>query len=849
MSNSKSFNSNVKKAAQSNLYLKRQRLHKLLESAVNYPMVAVYAGSGYGKTRAVYSFSQEFTAYTTWIQLSEHDNDAARFWEKYVHMISRNWPGIGKLLEEIGFPESDEAFSKYLIARGEMFSDGKKLLVVYDDFHLLHNPVILSFFERAVINLPQNGTAITISRTVPKINVNNMMMQESIFTISEDELCFTEDEVAEYFSQLALTATRQDIREILNDTRGWAFAVYLIGSSLSKNVRNTQYARAALKENIFKLIESEISRIKDKPVWQFLLRISLIDHFSADLVELLANDNNLIKQLDMLSAYIRFDHHLGIYVIHDLFIDYLRQFHCMIPDAEKTAIYNSAGSWCENNKYPAYALVYYEKARNYDAIIDIVRMFDLDVSQDIARCAMEIFDRIPDYAALQNPSFPVMDIKIKIILRLLGEASASAEHYAKVYKERAESLENNRALAGIYSAWAALRLMMSSDTNTYDFDVYFEQMRKYYEMALCETAGMIPNRLVGSYVLKVGTGHAEAPIEYIEALKRSMPHCVYALKGSMYGIDDLANGELYFLRRNLNSAEQYLSQALEKARAVGHHDIQSRALLYLMFVAFSRGKIDEATRFLVQSEALLEESEFAARYEVIDITRAFFNLTLNQPEQISQWLKSDFTGRAHPAFIDSFANQAKALYRYQTGQYNTLLAFVENERERQTLLLGKIELSILEALSLYKLGRKPEAFAALTAAYVLAEPNDIIMLFTRHAKDMRTLSHAAISDAARTIPKAWLESINRISSSFSKRLTYMISMREAENDDERKAGLTDREIKVLHDLSQGLSRTEIAASQNISVNTVKVVIQSIYSKLCVSGLHSAIRIATLRKLI
>ena len=845
----KSFKSNVEKSiTQSSVFMKRTRLDNMLEQAVSFPMVAVYAGAGYGKTRTVYSFLKEQSAYITWMQLSDSDNDIDCFWKKYTDMISLTWPETASRFAKIGFPYSDEDFPRFVEIRSEVFSPHGKTIVVYDDFHLLRNPAVLHFFERDINSLPSHGTVITISRTIPKINVNSMMMSERIFTIRENDLCFTEDEVAEYFKQLKLPVTRQEVRDIYDDTHGWAFAVNLIGRSLSSNKKYDRYALAALKENVYKLIEPEISHVRNKPVWGFLLRISLIDHFTADIINNLASEDVHVSALDKLNAYIRYDHHLGIYIIHKLLIDYLRQYHDEIPDCEKCSTYNKAGIWCENNKYPAEALTYYEKAGNYDSIIRTIGQFDLQVPQDTAACAMEILDRMPE-AATQSPLFPAIVIKTKMSLGLLREASESARKYADMYREYPESDDKNLRLAAIYGAWAVLRLIMSPYTNEYDFDVYFKTMREYYDKARNKVPVVVSYNSVGPYALMVGTNRAGAPEEFADALRRAIPHSVHAFKGNMHGYDDLVRGELFLCRRNLNDAEQSLSLALNKARSAGQYDIQSRALQYLMYLAFARGKIDMVNKLFKQVEELLEHSSYAARYEAYDIVCGFYYLTLGQPEQVPERVKSDFEKYAHPSFMENYTNRVRALYRYQTGQYNTLLAYLESERGKQTLLLAKIELSVIEALTLYKLGRKNEAMAAFSEAYALAEPNKIIVLFTRYSKDMRTLTVAALKDAKCTIPKDWLESINRTSSAYAKRLAYMISEINKASSYESTVSLTDRELKVLQDLFQGLSRREIAVSQNISINTVKMVINSIYNKLCVSSMHSAIRVAIKQNLI
>ena len=841
------FNSNTNHFNQSSAYLERPRLRKLLEHAMKYPLVTVYAGSGYGKTRAMYSFLQEYDAYTFWVQLSERDNVGTRLWESYAHTVSMSWPEVGARLLEIGFPEKDEAFTKFETMMRKATAAHKKHVVVYDDFHLLHNPAVLRFFERAVDGLPRNATVVLISRTIPEINITGMMMHERVFTISEEALCFTEDEIAEYFRQLRLRVTRQDLRNICDDTQGWAFAVNLIGRSLHKEQKYERYALEAMKANIFRLIEAEISQFVSKPLWRFLLRISLIDNLTASFIRTLSDDDALIRDMQLLNAYIRYDYSLGAYLIHHLFLDYLRQNQYVLTDEEKRETYQKAGVWCENNNYHADALAYYEKSGDYDAIMRIVYSLNVQVPQNTARYALEIFDRIPEDA--RNPLFPAMNLKLKMSIGLMEETSALAERYVREYEARPESPDRNRAIAEIYGVWATLRMIMCPYIDTYDFDRYFEKQRVYYDKSPYEAFGPATNQPVGAYALLLGSNRAGAPEEYIGALSRAIPHSSHVMKGNLYGLDDLARGEICFYRRKLNDAEQYLKQALDKARSKRQYDIQSRAQLYLMLTSLSSGNFSAANDMLQSIKELIDEKEYTIRYETYDIALGHYYLVLGQPEQIPDWLKADFSPYAHPAFLENFANRVKAQYRYTTQRYSELLAFLENARDSETVLFGRIVFKVLEALSLYHLKKKEKAISVLSEAYSLAEPNNIIIPFTQYSKDMRTLTSAAMKDGKCTIPKAWLVNINRRASAFARRRTHMVSEYMAANCIKASISLTERETVVLNDLSHGLSRTEIAASQNISVNTVKMVINIIYNKLGVTGLPDAIRVAVGLKMI
>ena len=847
------FISNTNSFYQSSDYLKRLRLQSLLESAVNFPLVAVYAGAGYGKTHAVYSFlkdyAKDYAAHITWIQFSERDNVVMRFWESHTRMVGLTWPETGDRLLKIGFPDTEEKFLKFEAIRSEVTIPPRKYILVYDDFHLLHNPSIFHFVQRALNNMPPNTTIILISRTVPEINMTGMILRERVFTIYEDTLRFTEDEIAEYFKQLALTVTSRDIHNIYDDTQGWAFAVNLIGRSLRRDNRYERCALEAMKANIFKLIESEVFLRISEPLRRFLLRVSLIDHLAADLIKALAADEELIEEMKRLHAYIRYDSFLNAYVIHHLFLGFLRQNQHLLTDEEKRETYQKAGIWCEKNGYQSDSLSYYEKSGDWNAIIQIVYSFDWQVPHAMARYILEIFNRIPEKAASSHPLFPPMILKLKISLGMLEEASALAEQYAKEYEARPESPEKNRTLLGIYHAWALLRLIMCPYTNIYDFDDYFRKMDKYSKKSSFIEHSFLANQSIGAWAVIIGESRADAADEYIEAVSRSIPYVSCALNGNMFGFDDLARGELSYFRREINDAEKFLKQALSKARSRNQYDIQHRALFYLMHIAFIHGDLAAANTALESTKELLDEKDYIVRYMTYDITCGFYNLTLGQPDQVPCWLKTDYSLCAHPALLENFTNRVRAQYHYQTRQYSILLAFIEEELKRQVTLFGRIELNVLAALSLYQLKQKDKAIAALYEAYTLAEPNNIIMPFIHHRKDMRTLTSAVMRGTNCPIPKPWLEDTNRKASALAKKQARMLSEYKAENNLKGETSLTKRETEILKELSQGLSRTEIAVSQNISANTVKMVLNIIYDKLQANNLVDAVRIAVERKII
>ena len=800
MIKSKYVNNEIDHNLQCEDFLERPRLYSLFKDAINYPLIIVCAGSGYGKTYAVHSFLKEYDTqtsgaqriesaslktetrtYASWVRISERDNNPALFWESYSNQVSSLWPEFGARLKKIGFPKTDEAFSKYSAIKLEAGSLPGIHIRVFDDFHLLRNTDILRFFERSVSVTPPNFKLIIISRTMPVINLIGVMKSENVFTIQEDALCFTEEEIVKYFKQIHLSVMSVDLKNIYDDTQGWAFAVSLIARSLAKKQKYERYALDAMKKNIFRFIEAVVPQTISEQLWRFLLCISLIDHLAAGLIKLLAKDNcnsvsgdELIGEMELLSAYIRYDFITDSYVINHLFLDYLRKKSDQIlTDDERKRTYQTAGMWCEENSCHIDALSYYEKSTDYDAVIRKVTLLNLQMPQDMAEYALEIFNRIPNDVKERNPLFPSMLLKLKINLGQFDEAQIIAEKYAADYEARLDTPERNRALSGIYAFYGLLRMRMSAYTDVYDFDIFYKKLNDCYSKNPFKIIGSYKSLTAGAWASNVGTDRIGAMEEYTAAVSRMISFLSPPLIGFYDGFDDLLRGELCFYRRQFNDAEQYLKQSITKTIKHDQYVTQNKALVYLMHIYFSGGDLAKAAISLKEMEAAS-----AAHIEAIslyDIACGFYHLALDQPEKIPEWLKGDFSPFAHSSFPENYANRIRARYHYKTQKYSALLAFIDDAEKHPLILFGKIELKVLKAMSLYQLKKRKEAIAVLTEAYNLAESNKLITLFTEYAKDMRTLTTAAHKEKNCAIPKKWLEEINRISSIYAKRKSKMVS--------------------------------------------------------------------------
>jgi LuxR family maltose regulon positive regulatory protein len=378
-------------------HFQRPRLNQLFYEAVRYPLVVVCAGAGYGKTSAIHDFLEEYQADTYWIPLSERDNIIPSFWEKITHTWAKYNPQLAGKMVKLGFPDTREKISRYQ-ALVHDYVEKKNRIIVYDDYHCIEEPQVNRFLEEYVFSyLPPGTSLFIVSRAPPRrINIANLTTRAQMFNIGEADLRFTSVELAQYFRQVEISVNADSLREIMQDTEGWAFAINLISRSYKKAPGYGGYVRSAMRTNIFRLMETEIWDEISERLQNFLVRLSLIDHLSVDLIAQLAEkETGLIDDLEKQSAYVRRDNYINAYLIHPLFLEFLRQKQESIPEEQKRETYTITAAWCCRNGFRIDALSYYEKIGDYQSIVNMLFEFPSEVPEDIAQFAASIFDNAP----------------------------------------------------------------------------------------------------------------------------------------------------------------------------------------------------------------------------------------------------------------------------------------------------------------------------------------------------------------------------------------------------------------------------------------------------------------------
>jgi LuxR family maltose regulon positive regulatory protein len=290
-------------------------------------------------------------------------------------------------------------------------------------------------------------------------------------------------------------------------------------------------------------------------------------------------------------------------------------------------------------------------------------------------------------------------------------------------------------------------------------------------------------------------------------------------------------------------------QALFKAQEKNQHEIVGRAIFYLMRINISNGAADKIEELFERGKALLNEQLYMNRSLYYDIQTGWFYSHIGQTGQIAPWLKNDFDENDLNSIASGLDTLVRAKYYYARGDYAKAMNVLRKDTGKYSLggfLLGKIERRILEAICLYAMEDVAEAELALEDAYSLALPNGFDMPFIECGKNIQPLYAAALKNRRCSLPREWLTRMLRGSSAYAKKLYVVAEKFRDPRHEDRKAPevfLSRRELAVLAGLSRGLTRQELAEDRNISINTIKGLIKSVYNKLGAINSADAVRIA------
>ena len=836
-------------------YLPRPRIDGILDRAARCKLVYVLAGAGYGKTRAVRHYiEQQQDAIIRWVQLTESDNVGSRYWENLVYNISFDNPDLAVKLREFGFPETLARFKQFagIIKCAEHRSH--KTFLVLDDFHLIHSKQALAFAERCA-HLPVPGACvIIISRKEPEINTVSLFAKGSASIVTEDELRFTDDEIAAFLGQCEIPFSVRDLPRLAGATGGWALAIQLLSLVLKRMPGNLELALNTMKQNIFKLLETEAFSDFPVSVQKILVKLALISDLPLAPPHVISDDTSFMENTPQLSSFIWFDSLIGDYRVHPLYLEFLQSKYPLLSEEERQDAYRQAAQWCSENNFTMDAMRYFAKSHQYERMLGILLSYPFKLPYDTCEYFLNILEAL-DTNNEERANFSILLLKnffIPILLLGMGKYEAARERSIGVIREWEHS-DTPFALNLLYASYSNLAyidMYTCTVTHQYDAPDFLEKSVAYFKLSSVpptKVGGAFAVADIRSFACLVGEGAGLDEFDqFLEAARRTAFYVAETFHDMYYGYEDLVACEIAFYKNQLDEAKKHAHQTILKTREKNQYSIEAVAAYYLLRISIHEADYPLAKEMLKQLRGQLDNPDFWNRQLLYDLFLGIFYSQIGLPKMTSSWLIMDDKEvnsevRLPTRELIVTVKNYIALKKY--GRALTALCNSYPREPQERFLFGELILSLLTAVARIKTGDIPGAMEDFKRAYSLSCDGVFEMPFIELGKNLHPLVLATSKQSDCDIPAEWLKTMSRRASIYAKKAAVILNAFKREKNIEDAIQLSEREAEVLNDLYHGLSREEISENRYLSVNTVKKILQSVYIKLDANNNVDAIRIA------
>jgi LuxR family maltose regulon positive regulatory protein len=771
-----------------------------------------------------------------WLSLLSVEDTLDFFWDRFAAEFSKLDPDAGMRLKSLGFPSDAPQTATILSILGELEFDENTVLVI-DDFHLVKQPQTGLLLGQIVKGEPLNLHIVIVTRDTTNLDFSELYAKGLCNILPQQTLRFTDREIRDYCALMGFKPGDDNLQKIFEYTGGWISLIYLILLGMEQGIpvgRNSA---------IDELVEKVLYNSYGESIRQFLLRLSVMDSFTAEQARYVTQESRaeeLLKQLRRENAFVSLDEGSGIYGIHNMLLDFLRAR--QEADEERTALYRRLGEWFLERKafIPAYGYLY--RAGETERILALLDNEDT-ITNDFANFegAFEMFSAAPRALLFKYPLAYLQYIALLLLSGDPGAAQDGKQRLGELWEayERLEDIHpsrKNRILAEI----SIVRI----------FAVFndAEKMVACMNSALHLLEGGVSCLIKRESEFTFGSPHFLYTY-YKEAgkLKKTVDCLVYDLpafsglaNGCGTGCDYVALAEYALETGDWQAAELNAFKAIYKAKTQEQTGIAICANLTLIRLYVYQGKIAEALELLRQLRADVTKVNSAVYNTTLELVEGYVYGCLARPDGIPQWLQTGDMSLAclmYQGIAFNYIVYGKAVLL--SGNYIQLEILTEEFARYFSIFhnqLGFLHNRIFEAVAKYRLYGMEQGCAALENALDTARKDSIILPFAEYAPviiDM--LRHIVNSNSKDAYIKEVLCSCEQ----------YLESLKRAPKN---AVSLSPRETEVLTLAAEGLTRDGIAIQLGLSAGTVKTHLENIYRKLDVCGKTAAIKKAQSLKL-
>ena len=369
------------------------RLRDLIAQVQTKQVAVIKAGPGFGKTTLAVAWAEQLQQTgksIAWLALDDDDNEPTRFLFYVSHALRRALDGVGEaaidLISDISLAPFSTIVSTWINDLADIDDD---VYLFLDDYHRITDHEINNAVSYLLRYAPTHFHLVVTATSEPSLPLTRLHAHNQLLEIDTETLRFDMNETCRFLAQENISRLDpSDVRLLHAKTEGWPAVLRIVAATLCQPgqdiARYVQGLSGALRP-----IGAYLAEMLDglpRDMVQFMLRIAILDRFSASLCQAVTGLKSSRHFLDTMEAHqvllAPLDQERLWYRYHPLLGEYLsKRLESELGD-EVPKLHQRAYSWYASNQLWT------------DAVRHAIAAGDAEQAMNwVERCAMELVKR------------------------------------------------------------------------------------------------------------------------------------------------------------------------------------------------------------------------------------------------------------------------------------------------------------------------------------------------------------------------------------------------------------------------------------------------------------------------
>lgn len=838
-------------------YYFSDKLKEQLGQISQYPLTIIEAPSGFGKTTAVREYLRNQLPQVTCEWYTCLGESAPMAWVGICELFAKINSEVADDMKTLKLPTVDTLY--YMTSYLKNLECRNETYFIIDNYQLInfdmHRELISVFSMHETPNLHMIFITQQLN-SKQQLSVHN----NNIHTIDASSFFFDREGIANLFRIEGLRLTDGELENIFKSTEGWVSAIRL------QMIHYRQSGSFVYSAGIEHLVETAIWNRLLPVEKDFLLMVSVFDSFTAKqaagMLEYKFTPGEIEEYLKS-SDFIRFLPDKRLFIIHSIFLDYLRnRFYHHQPKEYQNHIFYKAGISCAALGQYCLSAKFFYNIRNFDAILSLpftCQYLDSQKEECDEIILVEIVRECPEEILCKYPS-------TMVIFGHYAHLNEQYETYKKLCRLlRSLTRDNLNLSQEEFRKLDAELALLEALGEFNDISKMQEGYKKANEI-LGDSLDIIEHSTSWFSVFPTALGifwrESGKLHDMLNTLDEIKPFYHKFSQGQGSGLSHLIRAEAMLAQGNDNEAEILCHKALYAAGACRQFSICIYAELNLARIFILRGDPENFFTAIKNIQRYALEHPNPAIRRMVDMCMSIISLLLGIKDYVAPWMYNieGIRKLLYPPVVPVAEIWYFRLLLIDK-RYNELYAFsqlaldsLRRSEAKIQYMMPQVYCLIFLAVAKHNSGNDLEAQMYLKEALGIALPDQMYLPFADHDCMASLLSGININyfdkgekpnSAYRVSGDSSTETINSLNSfhvltEICKRQQKGISIINKALI-HIKSTLTPREREIALLARERFSAREIADKLYISETTVKTTLRNVYSKL---DIHSRSELTT-----